>query len=101
MSLSFETSPVIAVLFLVGRSINVTSEGNICSNTTLVHSLTVMLKHPRTANPVALPAVQAFSTLLPLKMVVAPEMSTRKALGITFDRTLLHFEYYATVMHTM
>ena len=75
---AFKGSPVIAILFLVGQSTGMMSEGNVGSETTLIHSLVVLLKKTKTMNPVALPTVQGFSSCLgPLKAVVVPELSMR------------------------
>ena len=56
--------------------------GTVRSNTTVVHSLAVTLKNWKTMDPVAFLTLEVFSSLLPLKAVVVPEMSTMKALGI-------------------
>ena len=79
----FKASSVIVMLLLVGRSIDVMSERNVHSNTTLVHSLAMTPKNPKRMNPVAFLTAQVFSSLLvPLNVVVVPEMSTMKALNV-------------------
>ena len=79
----FKASPVMSVIFLVGQSIDVTNGGTFTPTLHWYIVLGVLLKNPRTANPVTLPTVHASSSLLlPLKVVVPPEMLTRKALGV-------------------
>ena len=70
-----------------------TSEGDVRSNTTLihVHSLAVSPKKPQKTNSLALPTAQAFSNLLlPLKAVVALEMLTMKAFGVLLFRVCMN-----------